>query len=431
MITAVALCALVLSCYGFFPPDIKSLRVPTHSIAYEHTTAGNSTWKYTVEHNDNVISMEFTPGLLKATCSGNFLFITFDNQTNAYGFMRHLIKGHVIVGGAHHGCINATTGKRSTIVRHIMTVPTLSQNTVSFGTKFAGITDVLKHAQASINVNPIELQAMASCNTADIIAGTCTTSLAGKQTLSGWNLPLTGVVIMSDPTSLLTCSNCYASFVPSINVNVGVANNALKSLELQVLGKATVQIQVTGTIKNGYSTSGSIPFGEPINLPSVTFFIGAFPVLLDFSIPLELEWEISAQGKIAVTTGVTVTDTLMGGVKYDGKSWKGEYSNNFKATYQKPTATVLAVASFKVGIVPKLDITFEYVATLGVGIKPYLEIEATASAVTGKFAGGVFAGIEVEVEGDLGVMIDGIPLGPSMTFGPRQVYDNRIALWEG
>jgi hypothetical protein len=435
MIRAFILSALLLSCYGFFPADIKSPRVPTHSISYEHTTFGNSTWKYRVEHNDNVVSLEFAEGITKATCAGNMLFITFDNQTNAVAFMKHIAKGHIVVGGAHHGCINATTGKRSVIVREIMTVPALSQETISFGTRFGGLTDVLKHAESSMSVNPLELQAMASCTNYDIVAGSCTTTVAQSKSFAGWKWQYSGPpffekIIAGGAKSSITCTDCFASFVPSINVNVGIQNNGLSSLEIQVLGTATVQVKIIAGIRNGYSTSGSFPVTK-FTLPSVTFFIGAFPVMLDFEIPVTVEWSFSTKAQIVVSTGVTVTDTLMGGMKYDGSNWKSEKSNNFQVSFQKPAASSSAQATFKCGLQPKLAVTFEHVATVGVGIQPYIEIDAAANANTAKLTGEIFGGIEIDVDGNLGVVIDGTQIGPQKAYGPKTVYDYKKSVWKG
>jgi hypothetical protein len=226
----------------------------------------------------------------------------------------------------------------------------------------------------------------------------------------------------------LTCSSCYASFVPSLKLNVNIVNNNMNLLELQILGTATIQVQITAAIRASYSASGSVPI-DTINLPSATFFIGAFPVHLDFSVPIGIDWSFNANGLAEVSTGVTVTDTIMGGLRYDGNGVNAEKSNNFGTSFQPPAAQVTSSATFKVYFSPKLDITFEAVATLGIGIRPYVQVDAGSS--NSHLTGTVYAGLNVQIDGNIGAQLDGHPIGPQKPLGPVQVFDQKTPVFRG
>jgi hypothetical protein len=312
----------------------------------------------------------------------------------------------------------------------------VSGSTITVRTKPAGLTQVLKNADTQMNLNPIEMQAMSSCNTGDLIIGHCTASLSTSYAFQGWRKDYSGHQFWSKTINYnggsvnadLTCSSCYASFVPSLHLNLNINNNALTLLELQILGTATVQVQITAAIRASYSASGTVPI-DTLNLPSVTFFIGAFPVHLDFSVPIELDWSFTANGLAEVSTGVTVTDTIMGGLRYDGSNVNPERNNNFQTSFQSPAAKVTSSAVFKVYLVPKLDITFEAVATLGIAIKPYVEVDAGSS--NNHLSGTVYAGLAVDISGNIGATLDGHAIGPQKPFGPVNVFDTKTPVFRG
>jgi hypothetical protein len=366
------------------------------------------------------------------TCQSNVLFITFSNQKETTEFLTHLHIGNILVGGNQLGCVNATTGKRSIIVREVISLPQVSGSTITLRTKPAGMTQVLKNAEASMDLNPIEMQAMASCNTGDLLSGQCTASLSTGTNFQGWTKDYSGHTFWSQniggATASLTCSSCYASFVPQAKVNINIVNNNINLLQLQILGTATVQVQVTAALKASFSANGDIPIFS-FSLPSVTFFIGAFPVHLDFNVPIKISWYFSTTGTAQIQTGITLTDTMMGGLQYDGNGVSPMKSNSFSTQLQSPTATVSSSAQLTVYLVPELDITFEDVCTLGIAVKPFLQVSASQS--NSRLSGQVNAGLQVDISADIGAQLDGHQIGPQKTFGPATIFNQNTNLYSG
>jgi hypothetical protein len=197
-------------------------------------------------------------------------------------------------------------------------------------------------------------------------------------------------------------------------------------LDIQLQGAATVEVQIQATIKNSYAASGSVDL-TTINLPSVTFFIGAFPVHLDFNVPITLDWSLNVEAEAVISTGVTANDNIMGGMHWDGSNWTPEKSNDFSVNLQPPTADLSASATFKVFISPKLQVTFESVCTVGIAVRPYVEIDVSGN--NGQLSGAIYGGIDVELDGTLGVVIDNVQIGPQQQFGPVNIYDDKVNVW--
>jgi hypothetical protein len=364
------------------------------------------------------------------TCQSNVLFITFSNQKETKEFLAHLQIGNILTGGNQLGCVNATTGKRSIIVREIISLPTVSNSTITLRTKPAGMTQVLKNAQVAMDLNPLEMQAMASCTTGDLISGLCTASLTTGYTFQPWTKDYSGHTFWSQniggATASLTCSSCYAQFQPQVQLNININNNNINLLQLKILGTATVQVQITASIKASYSANGNVPIFD-FSLPSVTFFIGAFPVHLDFHVPIHIQWYFTTTGTAQISTGITLTDTVMGGLQYDGNGVTALKSNSFSTSVQPPTAQVSSSAQFTVYLVPELDITFEDVCTLTIAVKPYLQINAAQS--NSKLSGSVNAGLQVDIGADVGAQLDGHQIGPQKTFGPATIFNQAVQLY--
>jgi hypothetical protein len=370
---------------------------------------------------------------MHVTCAPESLTVVFTNQTSAAAFLRHVVPGAILVGGAQLGCKNATTGKASIVLAEARSLPTLSGATVRIITKRAQITQVLKNARATMNLQPSEMQAMASCNTGDLITGQCTTDLGASHTFDGWKYDYSGhnfyTKNIGGATAAITCSTCYASFQPSIAVDVHIQNNNLNHLSVTTSGHASLKIIITASIEKSFSDSGELQLTE-IDLPSVTFFIGAFPVNLDFKIPISLGYEYSANAKATITTGVSVDDTLTGGLVWDG-TWHETHSNNFKASVMAPTLSVDGSASLKVYVSPKIEVTFEAVCTIGIAVEPYALFQGNGhiGSTAANINGAVYAGFDVKIDGGLGLVLDGHQIGPQQHFGPQTIIDEKQSVW--
>jgi hypothetical protein len=197
-------------------------------------------------------------------------------------------------------------------------------------------------------------------------------------------------------------------------------------LEVTIQGQTTVHHELTLGLSGSYSTSGRTNVGT-INLPSAAFFVGAFPVTLDFQVPIDMGYEFNAAASATISGGMQIDDTISAGIIFNNGQLTSTWGNNFGGHSIGPTITLQASADLKVYVAPKLDITFEHVCTVGIELQPYVEF-----SVSGKNTdvhGNIYAGLAVNIDGNLGLNLDGVGIGPQQSLGKSQVENTKRSVW--
>lgn len=145
------------------------------------------------------------------------------------------------------------------------------------------------------------------CTLADVIEGHCSAAADWTHSWSGWTLVSDdGRTIFKDGIfdvdAEIKCASCHAHLTPSLEVNIKVENNALQALDITVTGAYSAVANVTATVTKQFSKSGSTSLSAP-SIPSINFFLGAFPVHISFDIDVAATYDISATAQAQAYSG--------------------------------------------------------------------------------------------------------------------------------
>jgi hypothetical protein len=383
---------------------------------------GQSRLHYTVEHEKNVVSLDQMQGLKGVNCSDDQVSLHFASAKDAEAAHAVIPAQGIVLGGRSLGCMTAN-GQKVAVVRRVQQKKS-ADTQIILATKPAGLTDVLRNANATLVLHPEEMADAGSCSSTDVMYGTCTASLSTNQGFSGWRKDYSQQLWGNGPLSL-SCSSCYVSFQPSVSVNVQIVNNQLTQFDLTINGHTTVHHEVSLTASASYSTSGSTNVGT-INLPSAAFYIGAFPVTLDFQIPVNVGFTFNANAKVTLSGGMQIDDDISGGIGYNG-GLQPHWSHSLSTSSIGPSINLDSSADLQVYVQPTLDITFEHICTLGIQLQPYLEF--SVSGQNTDVHGNVYAGLATSINGNLGLELGGVSIGPQQSLGSQQVSNDKRSVW--
>lgn len=244
----------------------------------------------------------------------------------------------------------------------------------------------------------------------------------------GWNYANGGADDSSiEITTDVYCEDCYAHAELDLLLELDVSDYKVSYFKIAAEGSFAAAL--TTTLSASYSKSYDYSkVLTTLSLPSITFSIGAVPVSLDFSAPINIgiDADISANGAIKATASVSGDATY--GVQYSSGSWSWIHDKTFSADggLKEMSATVTAAAKLWVepvitltvehiggptfSIMPHLDVTAvgevdqDILEVLGVDVEDYMSSDAVET--TDQCPEGVSVTVSAGIDADLGAQID-------------------------
>jgi len=347
--------------------------------------------------------------------------------------------GHCVSQGGY-----GDNGTEVVFARGIMAIQQPLDKLVLLSTNMVDSSSVYKHANISFSTNSYGMFSVGSdsghCSIWDILRHRCSAVVnETKEWADLFNYDYSGQTIWSghigtNPSidASITCDQCYTKLTPELIFNLQITNNKLANVEVIIQGNLEAVVSATATATGAFSKSDSINV-YTIDVPDVVFYVGIFPIHIKFSVPITASYAVSVTGAAHASTGVHLSGFMGAGFGYDSASGFGpRFSDGYSYGIITPTGSANANAQVKVSLVPSLRLDVDLVLSGQADVAPYFEFDAEAqTAQTLGVEGQLYGGIDVDVQGSLGVTFHGHNIGPHLSFGPKDVFSYRKELWSG
>lgn len=148
------------------------------------------------------------------------------------------------------------------------------------------------------------------CNIGLVVTGKCDYTSAGNTSYpnAGFDFDYSGKTLVDDGPLKIACFSCNAKFVPTVTLDLEIDNNSLVSAGVSVTGTWSNNIQPSITLSSSYSYNDTIQ-AETIVIPTITFWVGAFPIPITTKFPLAMGVQLVASGSITVSFVLCTTSS--------------------------------------------------------------------------------------------------------------------------
>ncbi|CAF1513381.1 unnamed protein product, partial [Didymodactylos carnosus] len=214
----------------------------------------------------------------------------------------------------------------------------------------------------------------------------------------------------------VVCSTCNAVFIPGFIFQLQITDGQLDKVLLAITGtlEADLILAITASGSYSYSNTYAVP-GASVTV-SFTFFIAFIPVNIQVAADLVITYGIGLTLAATLTTGVSYSKTAQAGL---------QYTNG--AQFYTPTVSFGLKGSASLGFQVVLSVTLEFVITGTLQLTPSLRYDI--SLVQNKTnpseydAVGVLSiNFDITVQAKLGIVIEQISIGPSLTLEYITLY---------
>jgi len=168
-----------------------------------------------------------------------------------------------------------------------------------------------------------------------------------------------------------------------------------------------------------------------VNLPIVSFTIGAFPFVIAPSVPVTAGTFFSANAQATLAYNADYRSSVSAGVSLSGGRLSPKYSINFPSPSKSTPSwksSASAQVTAKAWIAGSLEFNVQGLAQLAV--KATDTISATGKVTTsGPSNARVESKIDVVISGALGAKLFGINVPPSLRAPDKTVYSKQYLLW--
>ena len=437
-----------------------------HSF-YHHATGAKSVLKYEVEHHDNVVHFRLEKyGIVNAKCNKGEMLLKFNSHEKMLKFIELLNEkdeNKVLTGG----CLDLKTldvvGVASKVIDFKARTESTKFKTIIVKVQNANFEEVFANAKVEANLQPGFAEAFKghhkehhrrlSQHRRDLWGvgddnqdkpedckdgePDCNVNFGKKYTFNGFRKDYNGKSLRSFGPVDVTCDTCSVAFTPSITFGLHVAFVKLKHVLLTVNGnlQTTVRVSAKGSV-NGQSSNEKLI--AHFDAPPVIFSIGAFPVKLKVSVPVNAGYTASFGATGEVSTGISGSVRASGGVEFIN----GKFSRigSFNPTYSAVTPTITAHANFngEAYLEPKISMDINNVVRgyLNARVAVQFEGEARGSYSYGQSGNGVVgcsvtSTVTASIGGELGLNVKGKNIGPRKSLGEKQILDVSRKLWSG
>lgn len=291
-----------------------------------------------------------------------------------------------------------------------------------------------------------------SCNAGLILVGRCTTSIS--QTLpvaEPIRMDWSGqALVPNDFGADVTCRNCSISLTTNVVFDVEVEDNNLVSLYVGIKAGVDAHLEALFSTGRAFQRSYSQRIGE-VSLPPIIFFVGAFPVTIGISVPLNIGASVDVSGTIQATTGATLSGELNTGLSFANGGLRPGLE--FHATPRALSSAVdLATqGTLQAFLEPAIEITAQGVATMSLPFTSSLNASfnlggsSTTSKILARFSRGLNKQVQTHdtqqltgrlsiaaaasIGGTIGVNLGGVPVGPHLELPPVPLLDYERDVW--
>lgn len=430
---------------------------------YHPKTGAKSVLKYEVEHHDNVVHFRAeTYGVVNAKCSEGKMLLKFNRHEKMLEFVKLLSdKEEKVLTG---GCLDLKTqdvvGVASKVVDFKARTESTKFRTIIIKVRDANFEEVFANAKAEAQLQPgfaeayrghherhhrrlsarrRELWGIGDSNSDDCKDGEpdCNVQFGKTYSFNGFRKDYNGRSLKSFGPVDVTCDTCSIAFTPSITFGLHVSFVKLKHALLTVDGnlQTTVRVSAKGSY-NGQSSNEKLI--AHFDAPPVVFSIGAFPVKLKVTVPINAGYTASFGASGEVSTGISGSVRASGGVEF--KDGRFSRIGTFRPTYSAVTPTITAHADFngEAYLEPKISMDINNVIRgyLNARVAVQFEGEARGSYSYGGSGNGavdcsVTSTITASIGGELGLNVRGKNIGPRKSLGEKQILDVSRKLWSG
>ena len=446
----------------FGRPVYGKKHVKAEHVFHHEGTGAKSVLRYEVEHHDNVVHFRLQKyGVLDAKCSKGEMLLKFKTHDNMKGFAELLADKNtdkVLTGG----CLDLKSLDVAGVAYKVLDFKARTDfkksKSIILKVRDANFEEVFANAQAEAKFQPGFAESYKNHHQrhrrrlspdqrrglwgigdeADCKDGEpdCNVDFGKEYTFNGFSKDWSGNLGGYGPVQV-DCDSCFVKFTPSITFGLKVAFVKLKHVLLTVNGNLQATVRVSASASGSGSASNEKLIAH-FDAPPVIFSIGAFPVKLKVSVPVNAGYsgEFNAQGK--VSTGISGNVRTNAGVEYiNGKfSRVGAFTPSFSAV----TPTVGASASFdaEAYLEPKISMDINNVVRGYLNTRAAVQFEGSAQ---GSYTYGnsgsaqvdctVSSTITANIGGELGLNVNGKNIGPRISLGEKQILDVSRKLWSG
>jgi len=223
----------------------------------------------------------------------------------------------------------------------------------------------------------------------------------------------------------VACATCDVSFAPGVELSFVISQSRLQSMRVALTGDfdATAELSLSATASAHVGPLETVL--TTLRVPSITFFVGAFPVKLDLSLPIRVGYQLDASASASVKAGVRFSGDAELGVSYAGGDLRSDFSQSFAVSRRGPAYDGSASVTTSGWISATVEIELNNFVRAGVEMRPGVDVVGKLSSsgvsVVGKF--------DATVEGSLGLRLANVQIPPQASLPERNVYHYSKELW--
>ena len=452
---------------NFGKPIYGNKHLKEEQIFHHVKNGGKSVLKYEVEHHDSVVHFRLEKyGVVNAKCNKDEMLLKFTTHEKMISFVKLLNEEKKILTG---GCLDLKTldviGVASKVVSFKARMESRKIQTIIVKVKDASFEEVFANAKAEAILQPGFAEVYRGHHQQhhrrlskqrrdlwgwdgdddnddgdDCIDGEpdCNVEFGKNFRLSSFRKSYNGRSLKSYGSIDVTCDTCSIAFTPSITFGLEVRFVKLRKVKLTVNGDLRTTVRVSASGSRGGSSRNEKKIAT-FRAPPIIFSIGAFPVKLQVTVPVNAGYTASFRAAGKITTGISGSVRADAGVEYDNGRFEriGRYSNYWRAV----TPTIAANADFEgeAYLEPRISFDVNNVIRghLDTRIAVRFEGEAKGSYSYGQQSGegeidcSVTSSITASVGGELGLNVRGKNIGPRKSLGDLQILDYSKKLWSG
>ena len=431
---------------------------------YHPKTGAKSVLKYDVEHHDNVVHFRAEAyGVVNAKCSKGKMLLKFNSHEKMLQFVELLsVKEEKVLTG---GCLDLKTldvvGVASKVVGFKARTESTKFKTIIVKVRDANFEEVFANAKAEAQLQPGFAEAYRGhherhhrrlserrrdlwgvgddngSNDCKDGEPDCNVQFGKTYTFNGFRKDYNGRSLKAFGPVDVTCDTCSIAFTPSITFGLHVHFVKLKHVLLTVNGNLQTTVRVSA--KGSYSgQSSNEKLIAHFDAPPVVFSIGAFPVKLKVTVPINAGYTASFGASGEISTGISGSVQANAGVEF--KDGRFSRVGTFKPTYSAVTPTITARSNFngEAYLEPKISMDINNVVRgyLNARVAVQFEGEARGSysygqSGDGQIHGSVTSTVTASIGGELGLNVRGKNIGPRKSLGEKQILDVSRLLWSG
>ncbi len=274
------------------------------------------------------------------------------------------------------------------------------------------------------------LSGSSDCDATEIASGKCTESFKGTTVRpKGINWSLSSKTLTSGTVSI-KAEGLKISITPTVYFELAITLSKITKFSIAAKGTLEVKAGFTFSASKSYTSSKTYNLAT-VNLPIVSFTMGAFPFVIAPSVPVTAGTFFSANGQATFEANADYRSSVSAGVALSGSRLTPKYSLNFPSP-SKSTPEFKSSASAQVTARGWIAgaLTFNVQGLAQLGVKATNTISATGKVDTsGPSNAQVDGKIDVVIHGSLGAKLFGINVPPSLKAPDKSVYSKEYLLW--